>query len=521
MTAIAAVLGCALWTIDLVAIPVCHQDETDQDDIEDYSISRIGQFGESVDWNGVYILEFSPDSKLLAARNSKQHVCVYDTQTGEKKYELDGHNDRVLALAFSPDSKLLATSGRGEEETVKLWDSQTGDQVGKFEGGALQLKFSQGGNTLFALSDSRISEINLENVSQEDKSKWSERRYRSLAMTPDAQQVCRFFETSRATSYQELTIDNLLNGKKTVVSGLAARPTFAHFSSNGQYLVVLYRRDSKVCLWNLRDPNNKLVLTGHDETVQAAAFSNDDRLLATVGWDHKVVIWDVLTGKQLIKFKGHTENVCSVAFSVDSKKLATGASGGTDCSIIIWDAFKAKFPEYSDESVVMDQQTLDKNWVDLASDDPRVAFRAVSLLSREDNLAMDFFESFVTEKTNIASSVNIKLLINQLGSPVYRERQDAFEKLQSLRSVSESLLREALNDKSNSSEIRLAVGDLLQQTTKQPKINKNEYRQLLRLVHILELNRSKKARELLGLLEQGHQHLDVVQAAASALYRMQ
>ena len=139
--------------------------------------------------------------------------------------------------------------------------------------------------------------------------------------------------------------------------------------------------------------------------------------------------------------------------------------------------------------------TLDKNWDNLASDDPTIALRSVSLLSRETDLAIDFFNQFVTRKTNIASAANIKQLIQQLGAPVYEERMDAFNKLQSLRSVSENMLREALNDKSLSSEIRLAVGELLQQTHKQPEIAKDEYRQLLRLVHILEMNGSDQAEQ--------------------------
>ena len=509
------------WPQTLQAALVNPQDEQSSDDLQEFALTRIGEYGESVDWNGVYLLAFSPDAKLLAARNSKQHVCVYEIATGEKKYEIDGHDDRVLAIAFSPDSKLLATAGRGNEETIKLWNAETGEQVGKFDGGALQLNFAQQGNLLLALGENQISEINFEQISQDVKTKWNERRYNSLAMTPNAEKVCRFFETSRATSYQELTIDNLLNGKKTVVSGLAARPTSASFSHDGQHLVVLYRRDSKVCLWNLNHPNQKRVLTGHDETVQAAAFSSDDRILATVGWDHKVVLWDVITGRQLADFSGHSENVCAVAFSDDSKKLATGASGGTDCSIIVWDAFKAAFPEHTEQPVVMDQQTLDKNWNNLASDDPTIALRSVSLLSRESDLAIDFFNQFVTRKTNIASAANIKQLIQQLGAPVYEERIDAFNKLQSLRSVSENMLREALNDKSLSSEIRLAVGELLQQTHKQPEIAKDEYRQLLRLVHILEMNGSDQARAILELLQRGHQHIEIVQAATGALTRMQ
>ena len=127
------------------------------------------------------------------ARNSKQHVCVYEIATGEKKYEIDGHDDRVLAIAFSPDSKLLATAGRGDEETIKLWNAETGEQVGKFDGGALQLNFAEEGNLLMALGENQISEINFEQISQDVKTKWNERRYQFAGDDTECRESLSFF----------------------------------------------------------------------------------------------------------------------------------------------------------------------------------------------------------------------------------------------------------------------------------------------------------------------------------------
>lgn len=500
--------------------PSFAQEQAHRDDIREFAISRIGEFGESTDWNGIYLIRISPDRKKIATRNRDQIVHVYDLATGKQLYELDGHEDRVLAIAFSSDSKLIATAAKGANEKVKIWDAESGELISEFDGGAIQLNFDVRTDALFVLGEKHVGSIDLENKSLAIQSKWDNSRYEALAMSSDSEKICRYFESSRPTSFQELTIDNLIDGTKTVVSGLAARPFTAEFSNTGQYLAVLYQKNSKVCLWNLSKPKEKFILTGHEETVQAVRFSQDERFLGTVGWDHKVVIWDVLTGQPIVEFAGHTEHVCAVEFSDDLKLLATGASGRTDCSVIVWNAFKGIFPEHSDRPVVIDDPSLMKQWDALWDNNPVTALRAVSLLSRDNETAMLFFERTINETTSVSSDASIRNLIEQLDSSIYLKRREAFDKLSAMRSVAENQLREALSNRNNSSEIRLAVGEILTQTPQQPTLKPSEYRQMLRLVHILELNGSSKAIELLRRLERGHSHIDVVRAATHALRRI-
>jgi serine/threonine protein kinase len=75
-----------------------------------------------------FSLDFSPNSRFLAAPCSGHTVKVWDLTTGEEVLVLRGHTGRVLCVAFSPDGRLLASAG--EDRTVKVWEILTGGGKG-------------------------------------------------------------------------------------------------------------------------------------------------------------------------------------------------------------------------------------------------------------------------------------------------------------------------------------------------------------------------------------------------------
>ena len=68
---------------------------------------------------------FSPDGRRLATGGEENTVKIWDVQTGQELHTLRGHSGDVYTVAFSPDGRWVASAG--EDSTVKVWDSHTGE----------------------------------------------------------------------------------------------------------------------------------------------------------------------------------------------------------------------------------------------------------------------------------------------------------------------------------------------------------------------------------------------------------
>lgn len=72
---------------------------------------------------------FPPDNRSIAACCDDGTISIFDAKTGILRMRLQGYGDKAWTIAFSSDGKQLASGSA--DNSVIIWDLQTGDAIGK------------------------------------------------------------------------------------------------------------------------------------------------------------------------------------------------------------------------------------------------------------------------------------------------------------------------------------------------------------------------------------------------------
>ena len=75
---------------------------------------------------------FSPDGKTLAS-GAGRLITLWDVETKQENFTLEGHLDRIEHLTFSPDGSTLASKSGIMHSAIKLWDIKTKQNTDSFE----------------------------------------------------------------------------------------------------------------------------------------------------------------------------------------------------------------------------------------------------------------------------------------------------------------------------------------------------------------------------------------------------
>ncbi len=285
---------------------------------------------------------FSPDGRFVATASKDKTARLWDIKTGKQLTVFRGHESEIAQLSFSPDGQYLLTVARdflGEpkDKTARLWDANTGKQTAVFrghEGRVIHATFSPDGQFVVTAASDRTARLwNVNTGKQVAVLAGHEGPLYHAEFSPDGQCILTTSDDNTARLWK-IDIPTHL----AMFSGHEDRLYHAEFSPDGKRILTAagigtypeydeyyWPSDKTARLWDTNTGKELMVLTGHDDLVNHAAFSPNGQYVVTASDDTTARLWDVKTGQQLTLLTGHKGGIVHAEFSPDSKYVATAS----------------------------------------------------------------------------------------------------------------------------------------------------------------------------------------------------
>ncbi|MDE0637028.1 MAG: WD40 repeat domain-containing protein [Candidatus Poribacteria bacterium] len=209
---------------------------------------------------------FSPDGKMIAIKQGKQTVGIWNTSTGEHLNTLTGHESTLSLPVFSPDSKTIVTKTFVRFDkggTVRLWDVATGENI-----------------MTFSYPD----------------------YYPQFVFSPDGKMLATNYSDNSVRLWDTTTGENIktLTGHTDVVH----TPIF---SRDGRILAT-HSKNWTVRLWEVAAGKNIKTFNAPGGTSIKISHSpeNDLLVISANSWEKTATIWNVNTAERLVTFSKHS-----------------------------------------------------------------------------------------------------------------------------------------------------------------------------------------------------------------------
>ena len=235
------------------------------------------------DW--VTSLTFLSDGISLVSGSYDQSIKLWDMQTGGVVKTFHGHTGHVCSVSISANSSMIASGS--DDRTIRLWDIETGgcNQVIEQENPVQSVIFSSiHSQYLISVSGQKVQQWGIDGHQLNCFHHGS-----CAAFSSDGTQVVICEEDN-------IVLQNSNSG--VIVSNFQTPGPTAKgccFSPDGR-LVAVAAEDNTVYIWNITGSDPCLVetLVGHTGGITTLVFSSPSSLI-TSSWDESVRFWQIET----------------------------------------------------------------------------------------------------------------------------------------------------------------------------------------------------------------------------------
>ncbi len=231
----------------------------------------------------------------------------------------------ALALNYSKDGKYLL--GRGLDGTRK-WAS-TDDYKEQRLGKSTAIAIATDGRYAVAKDNKkvRIFDAAGQEMLEFSVAGKTDRSIKKMVFVP-GYDVIAMILPSEERGKPLLTFWSTRNGE--FISKLTHPSSIASLEKSEQGIIAVGMYNGQVFLWPMSDLSNKKLITAsqNEATIQALAFDQKARILATGDSEGKTTLWDTKTGQMIKEFEQTDSLIKALAISNNGKILASGSYDG-------------------------------------------------------------------------------------------------------------------------------------------------------------------------------------------------
>ncbi|MEX0587040.1 MAG: WD40 repeat domain-containing protein, partial [Pirellulales bacterium] len=268
----------------------------------------------------VWSARFSPDGKRFVSAGEDGKVIVWpfdpdwapsaEKRLYEPQRELLGHTGPVFAAAFSPDGQYVASSGY--DKRVLIWEP----------------------DAIKDISLTRLVDLGKPIPPQASQAlEGHSAPVRTLAFSPKGEYLMTGSDDNTVRFWDVVT------GRPHAQLRGHSRPVLSCAISSDGRQVLSGGQEGQIKLWDVVDykeaPHGR-AFEGHNDAVQAAAFSRDGTHIVTASRDHSARVYKIDSGKLLVELReGHKFLATNAVYFDDGRRLLSAAGDNT---ARIWDA---------------------------------------------------------------------------------------------------------------------------------------------------------------------------------------